>query len=327
MQGEYSIGRHRGVLCLNWYDDEGNRHRYSLGTTDRAAAEAKARQFWTRKKLGYAETMGEIVEGYLASIREEKGYQRKVDAWKAAKPFWENLRPAHIDKETSATYLRWRDRATNTMRNELSLIRKATSWAVDEKIIPKDQRPPIKLPSMPESSVDHLNKHQFRRFLEGCATPHVTLFAQIAVLTGARSDAILDLQWRQVDLQRRIISLNPRGRDQAPNKRRATVPINDKLLEVLQEAKAGALSDYVIEYRGQRVKSIKRGVRAAAVRSGIHCTPHMFRHSAAVWMAEARVPMAEIAQFLGHKDTRITEQVYARFHPDYLQTAAKALSW
>jgi integrase len=50
------------------------------------------------------------------------------------------------------------------------------------------------------------------------------------------------------------------------------------------------------------------------------------RHTAAVWMAEAGVPMPVIAQYLGHTDSRITERVYARFSPDYLRGAADALA-
>lgn len=68
-------------------------------------------------------------------------------------------------------------------------------------------------------------------------------------------------------------------------------------------------------------------ILAASQRSGVHATPHMFRHSAAVWMAEDRTPMEEIAAYLGHSDTRITSRVYARFSPDYLRRAAKALDW
>ena len=329
MSGGYTIGRLRGEFCIIWSDPTtaAGRRRYALGTADRAAAEAKAREFWRRKTLGEADTIGQIVEAYLATIQGERSEERKRNAWKAAQPFWGGLRLSHIDKQTSATYMAQRKRAANTIRNELGLIRKALSWAVEERIIDASQRPPIKLPPMPESSVEHLTKVQFRQFLSSCVAPHVKLFAQIAVLTGARASAILELQWSQVDFRRRIIDLNPRGRIQTANKRRATVPMNERLHALLLEAKAGALTDYVIEQGNQPIKSIKKGIAAAAARSRIHCTPHMFRHSAAVWMAEARTPMSEIAQFLGHKDSRITEKVYARFHPDYLQEAAKALEW
>ena len=87
------------------------------------------------------------------------------------------------------------------------------------------------------------------------------------------------------------------------------------------------MTDYVIEYHGSPVASIMQGIRAAAVRSGIPCHPHMFRHSAAVWMAEARVPMEEIAAFLGHRNVQITIRTYARYNPDYLRKAAVELDW
>lgn len=316
--------------CIKWDDDAGP-HRSSLGTNDRSAAEAKARHFWAQRTLAQVDTIGEIVGAYMATQVGKDGEQRKKDAWIAAKPFWGTLRfdsviPDTEDEPgTGGAYIAWRDMAANTMRNELGLIRKALYWAKDKRFIA--DVPKIKLPPMPESDVEHLTKAQFRRFLAGCRAPHVKLFAQLAVTTGARATALLELPWIRVDLDRRIINLNPAGRIQRENKRRATVPINDRLHPLLVEAKEAALTPFVIETGGERIKSIKKGILAASIRSKVHCTPHMFRHSAAVWMAEDRVPMSEIAAYLGHKDTRITERVYARFHPDYLRRAAKALNW
>jgi integrase len=43
-------------------------------------------------------------------------------------------------------------------------------------------------------------------------------------------------------------------------------------------------------------------------------------------MALAGVPMIEIARMLGHRDSRITERVYAKHSPDYLRRAVEALS-
>lgn len=66
----------------------------------------------------------------------------------------------------------------------------------------------------------------------------------------------------------------------------------------------------------------------AVARAGLRgVTPHVLRHTAAVWMAEAGVPMTEIAAYLGHSDSRITERVYARFSPDYLRKAAAGIRW
>lgn len=317
-------------FCIKWNDDGGS-HRVSLGTNDRSAAEAKARNFWAGRTLAQVDSIGQIVAAYMETQKGKPGEQRKKDAWKAASPFWGTMRfdsviPDTDDEPgTAGAYIEWRAMAANTMRNELGLIRKALYWAKDKRFIA--DVPKIKLPPMPESEVDHLTKAEFRRFLAGCVAPHVKLFAQLAVTTGARSTALLELPWVRVDLDRRIINLNPAGRIQSENKRRATIPINDRLYPLLVESKEAAMTPFVIETGGQRIKSIKKGVAAAAIRSKVHCTPHMFRHSAAVWMAEARTPMSEIAAYLGHRNTAVTERVYARFHPDYLRRAAKALNW
>ena len=37
------------------------------------------------------------------------------------------------------------------------------------------------------------------------------------------------------------------------------------------------------------------------------------------------VTTSEISQYLGHSNSRITEQVYAHYGPDFLSTAAGAL--
>ncbi|QDZ00796.1 tyrosine-type recombinase/integrase [Nitratireductor mangrovi] len=115
-------------------------------------------------------------------------------------------------------------------------------------------------------------------------------------------------------------------KDQARRKGRATVPINDGLLEALRNAKEGALTDYVIEWAGKPVRSIRRGLKAAGNAIGrSDVSPHMLRHSAAVWLAEDGHSMDEIAQFLGHGDSKITARVYARFSPTPLRKLASSL--
>lgn len=321
--------------AIKWNDEDGP-HRSSLGTGDRAAAEAAARDFWAKRTLARLDSVGEIVEAYLDSLNGEKDEKRKREAWRAAKPFWGNLRLHHVDAQTGPSYMTQRAKAINTMRNELACVKSALSWAKGKGII--DSVPPISVPAMPDSAVEHLTKAQFRRFLSGCKAPHVRLFVQLALATGGRSKHLLALPWIRVDFERKMINLKP-GRNEpgkvvslsadrdAPNKGRAIVPVGDRLLKELKTAQAMAQTPFVIESGGERIASIRKGFEAASERSGVKCTPHMLRHSAAVWMAEERTPMEEIAAFLGHRNTLVTSRVYARFHPDYLRRAAKALEW
>jgi integrase len=138
--------------------------------------------------------------------------------------------------------------------------------------------------------------------------------------------AILDLRWEQVDFKHRTINFNQAGREQT-NKRRPEVPVNGRAFSALEEASRGALTDFVIEWDGQQVKSIKKAIRMAAKRSGVPCSPHVFRHTAGVWMAQADVHMPKISQFLGHTSTRVTEQTYARYSPSFMKDAAAALEF
>ena len=162
--------------------------------------------------------------------------------------------------------------------------------------------------------------------LEHVQTPHVRLFIILALTTGARMSAILELTWSQIDMKRRVIDFNVPSQEQT-NKRRAQVPINDRARAALEEAVRGALTDHVIEWNGQGLSNIKKAIRMAAKRSGVPCSPHVFRHTAGVWMAEADVPLQKIARFLGHTSTRVTEKTYARYSPSFMRDAAAALDW
>jgi integrase len=55
-------------------------------------------------------------------------------------------------------------------------------------------------------------------------------------------------------------------------------------------------------------------------------TPHTLRHTVATLLVRAGVPLIEVSKLLGHKDSRITERVYAKFSPDYLKRAIETLS-
>jgi integrase len=187
-----------------------------------------------------------------------------------------------------------------------------------------DKAPHIWLPQAPPPKDRRLTREEAESLRNGCAMPHVRLFVEIALGTGARSGAILAIPWGNVDLGHRRIGF---GGSERQKSRARFVPINETLHEALKEAKEAAMTDYVIEWAGEPVKSIKRGFREAVRRAGLDktVTPHVLRHTAASWMAESGIPMSEIAAVLGHRDSRTTERVYAKFSPEYLQRAVRAL--
>ncbi|MCE7796542.1 site-specific integrase [Sphingobium sufflavum] len=242
-------------FCVTWHTPTG-RVRHTLNTQDRFTAEAKARKLYENRDKGVAKaalvaTVGECVEAYIDSLGGLRDEKRKRECWKAARGFWSAIPVEVVDADLSHSYMKWRNRATNTMRNELSLIRTALHWKYD-KLAPK-----VIVPGVPDSEVGGVTKDEFRQFLTGCLMPHVKLFCILAVTTGARKTALLEAKWDQVDWSRAQLRLNAEGRTQS-HKRRATVPLNNLAMEALKEARAGAVTDYIVEFRGGPLKDIKK---------------------------------------------------------------------
>jgi len=242
------------------------------------------------------------------------------DAWKRLGPCFGNLRPDQVDRLRCRTYRRDRRKegaGDGTIRTELQYLRAGLRF--------NDKHTPaiVELAPKPPPKDVTITLAQHAELVKGALHNHMKLYIELAGATAGRPQAILQLKWAQIDFERQIIRL---GDGTRRVKGRATVPIKDRLLAMLKEAKEGALSDFVIEWAGGQVKSIKKGFASAAANADMaHVTPYVLRHSAAVWMAEDGVPMSEIAQFLGHEDSQITERVYARYSPEYLRRAARAL--
>jgi integrase len=214
-------------------------------------------------------------------------------------------------------------RSDGTIWTELGHLRSSLRWAERKNLIGK--APAIKRPPRPAPRDKRLTKDQARAFIDACEKPHVKLFVRLALATAARMGALLDLTWDRVDFDQGVIRLHNPAKERT-HKGRALVPMNGQIMEALREAQAGSTGAWVIEWGGRRVLNVKKGIAEAGKRSGLTwVTAHVFRHSAACFMAEGGVPMSEIAQYLGHSSTRVTETVYARYSPTYLRGAAKAL--
>lgn len=323
MQPEYTVQRFRNGWAVVWHDAAGKRRRNQLAAPDRVGAEAEARQRW---RLGDRSpwTVGRIVTAYMAD-REREGIasaQRQRDAWKAMKSYWENVSPTLIDREMAQVYAEKRGVGPATSRYELSMLAVALRWAKRAKHIA--EVPEVWRPAPPERRERHLTQDQFETFLAGVIVPHARLYVLLGVFTMARPSALLELTWDRVDLNKGMIDLNPPDRKQTV-KRRPLVPLNDEALDELRIAIEARQTDFVIESGGKRIANIKKAFSAASARSGVKATPYTLRHTGAVWAAEAGVPMAELAQFMGHEDSKTTEKHYARYSPGYLRGVANAV--
>ena len=324
------LGKHRGVFCAVIYDDAGVRHRRSLGTPVSQGAEAGRAALDQFKRdaaaalTGTPQTVSDIYAAYARHRAGKPSHPRIIDCWKRLQPAFGPLRPDAITPGACLDYTgrRLAVASAGTVHVELGYLRAALRHAERQGWIAR--APHVPLPQKPPPRDHRLTMEQIRRLIDCADAFHVKLFIVLAVTTAARSAALLDLTWERVDFERGLINLRDPAAPET-RKGRATPPMNATARQWLTEARAAAISDHVIEWGGKRVASVKKGFAAAARRAGLRCSPHVLRHSAACIMAESGVDMAQIAQYLGHRDSRTTERIYARFSPDYMRKAAGAL--
>lgn len=324
----YRIGKLNGRFVLVFEDERGKRRRFRLDAKDAGEAHRVAPGIHADLTRPKGKTVSDLWQAYTQDKAGRAVIGTMVHTWKALRDRFGTMDGEAITIGDCRAHIAAR-RATGikdgTLLTELGHLRMVLKWAERHKLI--DRAPAIERPPMPKPKEGYLTKTQGRALIDGAVMPHVRLYIILALSTGARNAALLDLTWDRCDFERGMIDLrNPSI--SAPHKGRAQVPMTRTMRAALLSARPGAMSDYVIEWAGKKVVSAKRGLHRAAKRAGLdHVSPHMLRHSAAVHMAEAGRPMSEIAQYLGHSNTRITEQVYARYSPDYLRETASALEY
>jgi integrase len=323
---EYKLQRFRSGWAIAEYEDGVRKSRHQLKGRDAAAAADEFRQVVAARERASAPDVDAIWRKYRTD-RDGRVIAANMEfSGKAILPFFGRLQPDAITTDLCRDYIAHRralKKHDGTIWTELGHLRTALKWAQKERLI--SYAPAIERPPKPAPKDRYFTRQQFGALLDAAQMPHIRLFLILAIGTAARERALLDLTWDRVDFERGMIQLADPSSTQ-PMKGRAIVPMTQSARAALSEAKNGARSKHVIEWAGQPVRKVRRGINAAADRAGLGtASPHLFRHTAAVWMAEAGRPMQEIAQYLGHSDSRITERVYARFSPSYLREAAASL--
>ena len=145
-----------------------------------------------------------------------------------------------LDKDTGAVKISERSIADGTIIRELGgTLRPAIQHAINQRrLVPGAYYVPV--PSAPPGRDYWITRSEAARLLRETrrdtrARLHLPLYAMIAIYTGQRRGAILDLTWKQVDLVAVRIDFNPPGRVQT-RKQRPIIPIPLPLLAAPRRA-------------------------------------------------------------------------------------------
>jgi integrase len=331
---QWRLGKHRGSYAAV-IGSGASRRRVKINETDKGAAERIVRDLNTqlaRRALPDQITVSAIFKLYIKD-REEAGkvnISRMREVEKTINKVWGEFLPDQITPAEVRKFIKsgkTRGLSNATIRSDLAYLTAALSFAVGARLIVT--APKIEKPEAPRPRERWLTRAEADKLIINAEAFHVKLFIALAIATAGRPKHILELTWDRIDFLSRIVNLDNPSVDRTA-KGRARVPMNELALVHLQAAKeardAGSECPYVVNYLDKKVASVRKGIASAAQRAGLaDVTPYVLRHTAGVWMAQAGVPLAKIAEYMGHTSIETTRKNYAKFYPDHLKDAAAAL--
>ncbi len=356
--GKRQTGRHRGIpevkraengyYYVHWSDGRRSK-RQSLGTQDEAQAR-KTFAHWLlidgahRGQAEAAYTLDQVWSTYLDKhVKRNNVSTTLADySWQNLKQHFAGLTVAQFTQEQVDRYAErrrtgqiGRKSVSSTVRRELAYLIAAINYCAGpkQKMVAKGDIQPVDLPSASPPRERWLRVEEIKALLDAAARGRlndgrltkIERFLWIAVQTGARKSAILNLEWSRVDFETGTIDFNEPGRRQT-NKRRAVVPISASLRPVLERAYRERTSVFVLDNNNDSIWAAMQIVVYNAglggkptgkgkAPSGTGISPHTLRHSVATLMARNGVPLWDVANTLGNT-LQVTEKVYSKWTPD-----------
>jgi integrase len=210
------------------------------------------------------------------------------------------------------------------LRSMFNIARKQWRWKVANPVSD------IKLPKVRNERVRYLSeKERLDLFdaLEVSEDKWLYSFITMAIETGLRLSNLCDLNWSEVNLFSRMITING---ESMKNYDYLGMPLTDKAFQILKELqKTPCLSGCVFHDDGTRLydRKVQRSFKNALEKAGIsNFHFHDLRHTFASYLRQNGVDLHTISNLLGHKDLRMTKR-YAHLNVDSLRSAMSKLNF
>jgi integrase len=307
----------------------GERIRCSAATENKTQAQEfhdklKA-EAWLVERLGNKQkrTWDEAACKFLLETQHKATHERDKEKLRWLQQFLRNRLLNEIDRVLidHIAHTKAKETSPSTANRHLALIRSILrkacyGWEWIDKV------PKVRL--FPESKrrVRWLTPEQVKRLLAELP-PHQQDMVIFALSTGLRQSNIINLEWSQVDLERKAAWIHP---DQAKARKAIHVPLNSIAVAILQR-RLGEHSIRIFTYKGKPIAWANTlAWRNALKRAGIEDFRwHDLRHTWASWLAQQGAPM-NVLQELGGWESEEMVRRYAHLSKPQLLEHAELVS-
>jgi len=308
-------GRASKVWYIVWRED-GRSHRFSTGTSDKVEAERVLARFITTKPPQEFDV--EVMAKAYVKARVAEG-KSEANLNTSLAPILKELGredPTRINQNKIRDYIKKRSATVkgSTVERELATLRACLNWGEIEQWI--DRAPRFKIPTAPKTRRRFLTKSEFADLEAQIDTIHLKTFVSLAINTASRATKILQLKWSDVDFEVGLIKY-PDGKHH--NKKTQVIPMNKSLRADLELALQFAVGEYVVEFNGQPIKSIRKSFEKAVERAKLDdVVIHDLRRTAASWALQAGASFEDIAGLLGD-EVKVVQKHYAQFSTKHIK--------
>ncbi|WP_277980666.1 site-specific integrase [Sphingomonas phyllosphaerae] len=271
-------------------------------------------------------SVGSLLDRYIEEVTPRKRSE-VTERYRLRQMQRDPLASVSLADLTSKHVAGYRDRRlvsvkAGTIRRELSLLQHALDVAKKEWgfRIPSNPVRDVQQPRLDNARNRRLEEGEAERLEQEIRSSRNRWLAPVvrfAVETGMRRGEIINLQWRHVDLTRRIahVAHSKTGKPR-------TIPLTDGAIAVLEAA--DRLGAFVFPVSANAIKlAWVRAVRRAGL-SDLHF--HDLRHEAISRLFEIGLTMPEVAIISGHRDPRMLFR-YTHLRPFELANKLKGLRW
>lgn len=232
------------------------------------------------------------------------------------------LQNLHIEKYKSERLLAGASRTTVNM--EFRALSSMFNTGINLRLIESNPCIGVKKLSVPEKEILAFTEKENIEILNQIQEQPLRAIVQTALYTGCRINEILNLQWRDVDLDNRILTILNKPNFQTKSGRIRRLPISDKLFHILNDIQNKENMNYVFVNAAKEKlnkdhisKQFKKYLRTLKFNERYHF--HCLRHTFITQLARKGVNIYNIKYLAGHFDIKTTELYMHQFTDDLIK--------
>ena len=329
------LSKRNGVYYL-WYEDEnGRRQKVSTRSKVKRVALAFVRTFQPHASPPVKMSLTQFAEEYLQYARSSFRPGTTELAQRAL---------GHLIARTGDCMLRavttrqidlfkaqrLNEASATTVSMELRSLRSMFSTAIKWDLISSNPCSQVELPRIPQTSPIYLTREEYQRLMSAIVVDWLKELVEFAVLTGMRRGEILNLRWRQVDLERKVIVVQSDPTFKGKTGKLRVVPLSERACHILLSKIRHAPDNYVFTFEDRKfkgdhvIRNFRKAVRCAGLPPKLNF--HSLRHTHASWLVQAGVSIYRVSKVLGHSSVEVTQKHYASLEASELHGAVHRIN-